>query len=260
MERKIRIIGNTALAAVPKAVRAAGQTVVGAAAMIAAFATTVDAARAEGPVVVELFTSQGCSSCPPADDFLGELAGRKDVIALALHVDYWDYLGWRDTFALPGNTDRQKAYRAELNNRSIYTPQAMIDGVADVVGSRQAELLRTISKAREVPNLAAVSFDDIDGRMIARVAPSDPDTRPKNAATVWMATYAPVQSVVIQRGENAGRTQKYHNVVMSWVNMGEWRGGEAEYDAPMPEGAGGAAVLVQVGRGGPILGAAEYRR
>lgn len=210
--------------------------------------------------MVELFTSQGCSSCPPADDFLGELAAKDGVIALALHVGYWDYLGWRDTFALPGNTERQKAYRATQGKRSIYTPQAMIDGVSDVVGSRRSELLQTISRAQKTPNPANVSFDDVDGRMIARVIPTNGGVSLNKPATVWMATYAPVQSVAIQRGENAGRTQRYHNVVTSWVKMGEWRGGEAEYDAPMAEGAGGAAVLVQMGRGGPILGAAEYRR
>ncbi len=217
-------------------------------------------AEDDGPVVVELFTSQGCSSCPAADAFLGELAQRDGVIALALHVDYWDYLGWRDNFALPENTYRQKAYRSERRLRSIYTPQAMVDGVVDVVGSRKSDLREAIQAARAIPNPARVGFDDVNGRMIARIAPVKEDMTLKKPATVWMLTYAPPQTVDIQRGENAGRKLTYHNVVTSWVRMGEWRGEATNYDAPMPEGAGGAVVLVQAGKAGAILGAAEYRR
>lgn len=210
-------------------------------------------------MVVELFTSQGCSSCPPADEILGQLAGQEGVIALALHVDYWDYLGWTDSFALPGHTRRQKEYRVERRLRAIYTPQVMIDGQTDVVGNREADLQKAIRAARARPNPARVQFDDVDGRMIARVTPAAAGDRAETA-TVWMVTYAPPQTVAIQRGENAGRTITYHNVVTSWMRMGEWRGGEADYDAPMPEGAEGAVVLVQEGTAGQILGAAEYRR
>jgi hypothetical protein len=218
-------------------------------------------ARAEeGPVVVELFTSQGCSSCPPADEILGELTGRDNVIALALHVDYWDYLGWRDSFALPGHTKRQKAYRAALGARAIYTPQILIDGEADVVGSREGEVLNAIRAARAKPKPAKVGFDDMNGRMIARVAPVEEGAAPRKPATVWMVTYAEPQTVAIARGENAGRTITYFNAVTSWTRMGEWRGEATNYDAPMPEGAAGAVVLVQEGKAGPILGAAEYRR
>ena len=213
-----------------------------------------------GPVLVELFTSQGCHSCPPADAILGELAQRPDVIALALHVDYWDYLGWRDSLAIPGNTDRQKEYRETRRQRSIYTPQAMIDGEIDVVGSREYDMGRAIEIARDKPNPARVEFDDVNGRMIARIAPRVEDYGLSKPATVWMVTYALPQTVDIQRGENAGKTLTYHNVVTSWVRMGEWRGEATNYDAPMAEGAGGAVVLIQAGRGGPILGAAEYRR
>lgn len=214
----------------------------------------------QGPVVVELFTSQGCHSCPPADDILAELAARDDVIALALHVDYWDYLGWKDAFALPGHVKRQKDYRRTLKARSIYTPQAMIDGEADAVGSRRSDVYSAIQAAKAKPNPAEVGFDDIGGRMIARVAPATEESAPGEPATVWMVTYAAPQEVDIRRGENAGRTLTYHNVVTSWIRMGEWRGEATNYDAPMPEGAAGAVVLVQEGAAGRILGAAEYRR
>jgi len=217
-------------------------------------------AAEDGPVVVELFTSQGCSSCPPADEILGELSARTDVIALALHVDYWDYLGWRDSFALPGHVTRQKAYRAALGTRAIYTPQMMIDGETDVVGSRKDEVQKAIRAARSAPNPARVGFDDVNGRMIARVAPNGEGAEPARPATVWMVTYAGPRTVEIQRGENAGRTITYHNVVTSWTRMGEWRGEATNYDAPMPEGAAGAVVLVQEEIAGRILGAAEYRR
>ena len=203
------------------------------------------AARADdGPVVVELFTSQGCSSCPLADEILAELSQRDDVIALALHVNYRDYLGWQDSFALPGHVKRQKAYRRALKARSIYTPQAMIDGEADAVGSRRSDVYSAIQAAKAKPNPAEVGFDDIGGRMVARVAPAAEGAAPGKPATVWMVTYAAPQTVVIQRGENAGRTLTYHNVVTSWTRMGEWRGEAPNYDAPMPEGAGGAVVLL----------------
>jgi len=215
---------------------------------------------AGGPVVVELFTSQGCSSCPAADAILGELASQEGVIALALHVDYWDYLGWTDSFALPGHTRRQKEYRGERRLRAIYTPQVMVDGETDVVGNRMPEIQKAIRAAEARPNPARVGFDDINGRMVARVSPSAEDAPDRDPATVWMVTYAEPRTVEIQRGENAGRTLTYYNVVTSWTRMGEWRGEATNYDAPMPEGAAGVVVLVQEGQGGPILGAAEYRR
>jgi len=227
---------------------------------VAAALSAAPATADDGPVVVELFTSQGCNSCPPADAILGELANSDGVIALALHVDYWDYLGWRDSFALPGHVKRQKAYRASLGTRAIYTPQIMIDGATDVVGNREDEIQKAIRAAQATPNPAHVGFDDMNGRMIARVAPNEDQAAPSKPAAVWMVTYAEPQTVAIQRGENAGRTITYYNVVTSWVKMGEWRGEATNYDAPMPEGAAGAVVLVQEGKAGPILGAAEYRR
>ena len=208
-------------------------------------------ARASGPVVVELFTSQGCSACPPADALLGELSERPDVVALALHVDYWDYLGWRDAFASPANTRRQRAYAPRLDARSVFTPQAVVDGRASVVGSRRVELLEEIALAAAIPDAVAVMIERANGSV--RVA-LEPRIEEAGDARILFFVYERPQQVVVGGGENATRRLVYHNAVRDFWSLGTWSGAAMELSAPRPEDARGVAVLVQR-RDGAILGA-----
>ena len=223
--------------------------------ILVAFAAAVPA-RAGQPVVVELYTSQGCSSCPPADELLTELATRDDVVALSLHVDYWDYLGWRDVFARHEFTERQKAYRDVAGERSVYTPQMVVHGDGRVVGSRRADVLAAMERAALRPDLAKVELGRGDGRLWA-------DIRPTGAfagkAVVWMVGYESMPAPVeVLRGENSGRTIIHRNVARSWMKIGEITdAAAARLSAPIPEGATGIAVIVQHGRVGPVLGAAK---
>ncbi|MEM7075477.1 MAG: DUF1223 domain-containing protein [Pseudomonadota bacterium] len=173
------------------------------------------------PVVVELYTSQGCSSCPPADAFLHELAERDDVLALAMHVDYWDYIGWKDSFARPEHTARQRAYAKADGRRMIYTPQMIIDGQDHVIGNRPKDVLDVIKAHRARPDTVAlevrregeeivISADRLDGA-------ADP-------LRVQLVRYAPRDTVDILRGENAGRTLSYANIVTDMRVLGTWGG------------------------------------
>ena len=209
------------------------------------------------PVVVELFTSQGCSSCPPADALLGELAMRQDIVALSLHVDYWDYIGWKDTFASPITTARQRAYAQALRSRYVYTPQMVIDGQFDVVGSRRNEVRDLIAKAARQGKTLDIRFETEDGGRI--VIPAG--RAPEGGATVWLAVYDGLQETKVERGENRGRSLRYHHVVRELEELGTWTGEELviPLDLAAAEAAGraGCAVFVQQGRAGRILGAAK---
>ena len=216
-------------------------------------ATLAGPVSAEGPVVVELFTSQGCSACPPADALLAELSERADVVALGLHVDYWDYLGWTDRFGDAANTRRQRGYVAGLGERSVYTPQIVIDGAASTVGSRREEVLEEIALAAAAPDAAELALSrDGDGLVV--------EVRPRAAfeatARLLYFIYERPVRVRVRAGENAGRTVVYHNVVRDWGTAGFWFGGEAAYALPVPEDARGVAVLLQAD-GGPVLAAAK---
>ncbi len=211
------------------------------------------------PVVIELFTSQGCSSCPPADALLGELAERADVIALSLHVDYWDYIGWRDPYGSPQNTERQRAYAEELGLRYIYTPQMVIDGRYDVVGSRRDEVLASLEKAAKRRKPVAVEFVPSNGGTVVIPAGHAPD----RGATIWLAIFDEGYETRVKRGENAGRTIRNANVVRRMERLGTWMGERLEIplnlDSAAARGNFGCAVLVQQGRNGPILGAGLMR-
>lgn len=229
------------------------------AAAAGASSAQADGARRDGPVVVELFTSQGCSSCPPADALLAEeLADRPDVIALSLHVDYWDYLGWRDVHARHAFTERQVAYRDMAGARSIYTPQMVIDGRARVVGSRRAEVMEALHAAAAAPPACKVALGR-DGKGLW--AEIEPMRNFPGEAVVWLVGYetAP-RPVKIKRGENQGLTIENRNVVTSWLKLGMiGAGAKTVLRAPTPEGADAVAVIVQHGRVGPVLGAAKLR-
>lgn len=222
-------------------------------AVIAASGFHVPAATAETMPVVELYTSQGCSSCPPADEFLGELVAGGEVIALSLHVDYWDYLGWRDAFASPDNTRRQVAYRDAVKARSVYTPQIVVNGVDRMVGSNRSEVLASIRRHAQTPASARIDLAVEDGMLKVEISPVRPVDAP---CTVWVVAYHSPSPVAIEDGENRGRTITYHNVTKDFMRLGVWKGGgQRSVTAPIPSGASGMAVLLQEGGYGRIVAA-----
>lgn len=223
--------------------------------ILAGWLALAGAVEAGETVVVELFTSQGCSSCPPADRILGELAGERDVIALAFHVDYWDYLGWRDEFASPAFTNRQRAYARAAGERSIYTPQMVVGGKDHVIGSKGMKVSQLVRAHMSAPQPVDVRLQR-QGNTVAVRASAD-GAIPR--VSVQLITYTPKATVAIRRGENAGRTLTYHNVVRQVTPLGAWDGrGAFSASASVPAGMP-VVVLVQAGGAGPILGAAHLR-
>ncbi|MEM7523188.1 MAG: DUF1223 domain-containing protein [Pseudomonadota bacterium] len=218
-------------------------------------AAGANAQSAQPPVLVELFTSQGCSSCPPADAYLGEIADRDDIIALSLHVDYWDYLGWRDIFASPSHTQRQRNYAAMMRERMIYTPQVVVQGREHVVGSRTSDVDEAIARqAADASAAYALIFVKLnDDKLVAEIEPIAAAGRAKGR--VLMAWYTRAETVKIQRGENSGRDIVYHNVVKGWADLGVWRGARTALTASKPMDADGVAIMIQANDGGPILAA-----
>jgi hypothetical protein len=210
------------------------------------------------PVVVELFTSQGCSSCPPADAVLGELGDRADVLALSFHVTYWDRLGWPDTFGLEASTQRQRSYAAQLDTNGLYTPQMVIGGRVDVVGSRRGrvrEAIDLLASHREPGLPIAIEAEHLrlgDGEA-GRDLPVD--------ATIWLFGIDREHDVTIYRGENRGRQIRYHNVVREVTELGRWSGSALDLALPLrrlaAEGRDSAAVLVQSAGTGEILAASQ---
>jgi len=203
------------------------------------------------PAVLELFTSEGCSSCPPAEAYVGELAQRPNVLALAFHVDYWDDLGWRDRFGLPESVQRQRVYAKALGLSSVYTPQAVIDGRADFVGSDVASIDKRLSEKRSGVAVGVAVHDgevQIDIGMQERAAPSD----------VILIAYLRNAVSNIARGENSGRTLTEFNIVRAIRTLGRWDGRMQQYRAALkslPSDATDVAVLVQPSGQGPITGA-----
>lgn len=256
-------------------------------------ATATAQAGGARPVVVELFTSQGCSSCPQADAYFAKLSQRSDVLALSLPVTYWDMLGWKDTLATDANTRRQKAYAMAMGHGGVYTPQVIVDGVQDIVGSRSAIIEAAIdARARAID--ASIAGDsghiaeagatvtrissggDEAGAAIAQrrtdpVVPVSMSETPQemhinigaaegaNNATVWMMHLRSAVNVAIKAGENAGRTVSYHNVVGDVRAVGVWKGPSLSLTLPRSAMAGlphdGVAIIVQQGGAGHVIGA-----
>ncbi len=212
-------------------------------------------ASAQDPVLVELFTSQGCSACPPADALLAELATRDDVIALALHVDYWNYLGWQDIFSTPANTRRQRAHIEALGGRVVFTPDIVVNGAASMIGSRRAEVLAAIEQAKATPAALAVEVRHEGSAMVADITPRGETETP---ARVLYFVYETPVTVEVTRGENAGRRLTYHNAVRSWSSLGDWSGEAQRFEAPVPQDALGVAVVVERISDGRVLGAGRY--
>ena len=209
-----------------------------------AMLVSAESVRADGPVLVELFTSQGCNSCPPADAYLGDLAKRKDVVALAFHVDYWDQLGWKDPFADAAWTRRQRQYSRALRTTQIYTPQMVIDGGVHAIGSDRASVERLIGDAakRQRPAVALKRAPDgldlrIDGQ---------------GEGEIWVVGYDPRHETKVPRGENAGKTLAEFNVVRGIRQVDAWKGGALSRllaAAELPPGAAHAVLIQEAGLG-----------
>ena len=262
---------------------------------IACFVISSFAARAGNPVaVLELFTSQGCSSCPPADRLVGQLSNDPALIALSIPIDYWDYLGWRDTLASPAHSARQRAYARIRGDGQVYTPQIVVNGAADALGSDQGSVERAIAQANHktgvmsLPvhlsvsngtlNINVISADKTQGEAQAGLQGSvqsavqaftQPSTQPaaqsstQPSAEVWLCPVSKSVAVAIGRGENRGRTVTYHNVVRNWVKLGNLSATQTSWNVPIAQirtdGIDAAAIVVQEGtreRPGIILGAA----
>jgi hypothetical protein len=219
----------------------------------------VRSAEAANPTVVELFTSQGCSSCPPADELLGELSRRPDVLAFSMPVDYWDYIGWKDTFASPENTARQRGYARSMHHRSIYTPEMVIGGMFDVVGSDRSKVTATLGSAMaQRPGETHVDVRPAQTSFTVTVH----EGKAERPATVWLVRYDPEHSVAIRAGENNGRHVTYYNVVRTMKQIGMWTGRKLDVvvqRATLNEMPGErSAVIVQYGQTGPIVGARDF--
>jgi hypothetical protein len=214
---------------------------------VAAFATAIPAAAQSRPVVVELFTSQGCSSCPPADRLLAELAARPGVLALGFHVDYWDRLGWRDRFSSPAATERQNFYATLFHRREVYTPQMVVDGTGELVGSHRSEVLGAVEAARPAAT-APIAFA-ADRRSVTVGSGA-------GGGHILLVRFELRRLTDVAAGENAGRTAEDIDVVQKLVSLGDWTGTPLSFAVDPPGDNEGLAVLVQ-GAGGNMLGAAS---
>jgi hypothetical protein len=215
------------------------------------------AAAAKTPVVVELYTAQGCASCVEANAYAAELAERPDVLVLTFPVDYWDYLGWPDTFAKPEFDERQKAYVAKLSLREPYTPQVVVDGRAQAGGRKSEQIDKLIREAAQAPK------NPPDMRFIGpRRVDVGSGRVPRGGAEVWLVRYeADPPEVAVKSGDNRGQTIVYKNVVRELKRLGPWRGRPTAYRLPKTKEDGlETAVLVQAARGGRVLAVAAPSR
>ena len=231
---------------------------------VCAIVAIIRPAHAEPRAVVELFTSQGCSSCPPADQIIGELAQDPAVIALSMPIDYWDYLGWKDTLADSRFSARQKAYSQMRGDREVYTPQVVVNGSAQVIGSDRAGIESAIADTKKADGvMSALVSMTVSGKQInVSIAGSGKGLGPAHGE-VWICSISKAVPISIGRGENSGREITYHNVVRNLLKVGDWDGTPGSWTVPLEnisrEGVDAAVVYVQDGsrdRPGPMLGAA----
>ncbi len=209
-----------------------------------------------GPVVVELYTSQGCSSCPPADEFLRQLAKRDDVIPMALHVDYWDYIGWKDTFGQAKFTKRQKGYARAAGKRMIYTPQMVIAGQEHVVGNKPGQVSRLIKSHKAQDTGIDLKVSRSGNKVLIEAEADRPSKRPMWVQLVRLRDLA---SVDIKRGENAGKKITYSNIVSDWQRIDTWDGDSPLSISRPVKGTDQVVVILQAADYGPILAAARTR-
>lgn len=210
---------------------------------------------AAGPWAIELFTSQGCSSCPPADARLGTLAQRPDIVALSYHVDYWDYIGWKDPFASHLTTVRQQGYARVLNQRYVYTPEMVVDGIGHDPGVDAGPIRTLLADAeRRSPKRATPQMSRApDGAVTVALSAFHVEGGP---ADVVLVVYDRRHSTPVHDGENGGRTLENFNVVRRFEVLDRWQGGETRWTiaADRVQSGQGLAVLVQRANQGPMLG------
>jgi hypothetical protein len=219
-----------------------------AAALICTSLTVLPPASAgETRAVIELFTSQGCSSCPPADKLAGELAKDPSLLIMTLPVDYWDYLGWKDTLAQHGHSNRQRAYAETRGDREIYTPQVVVNGIVHVLGSDKAAIDGAIAQTRRsaAPLTLPLTMSVAGGKVTVTV-PAAMDAH--NSGEVWLCPITSKVPVVIDRGENRGNTLTYYNVVRRWVKLGDWSGKAQTFNTPVADLANAKVSLQDVDR------------
>jgi hypothetical protein len=233
--------------------------------LLIAIVVGANAARAGEPkALIELFTSQGCSSCPPADKLFGELAADPSLVVMSVPIDYWDYLGWKDTLANPAHSARQRAYGRVRGDRQVYTPQAVINGAAHALGSDRAAIERAVTQTDQKSGVMSLPILLTAGGTELNVQVESAENEHANGE-VWLCPLTKSVPVEIGRGENRGHTIAYHNVVRDWIKLGDWTGTKAAWHVPLAQlvasGADSAVVIVQEGsheKPGIILGAA-YR-
>jgi hypothetical protein len=231
---------------------------------VCAIVAIIRPAHADPRAVVELFTSQGCSSCPPADQIIGELAKDPSVIALSMPIDYWDYLGWKDTLADARFSARQKAYSQMRGDREVYTPQVVVNGSMHVIGSDRAGIESAIGNTKKADGVMSVpvTMTQAGKQITVSVAASSKGPAAMHGE-VWICSISKSVPISIGRGENSGREVIYHNVVRNLLKVGDWNGSSGSWTVPLEnisrEGVDAAVVYVQDGnrdKPGPMLGAA----
>jgi hypothetical protein len=230
-----------------------------------AFAATIGLAgpvwAQQSPIVVELYTSQGCAACPPADDLLNQMAQHDEILPLALHVDYWDYIGWADTFGQAAFSERQKSYARNMGRKSVYTPQMIIGGLDDVQGNAAMQVMGLVAEHRMNPFGAGNVTVEIAKRADGGVTiTAQAQNLLEFATDVQLVHFLDEATVEIHSGENAGRHMTYRNIVTDWSVLGAWDGAQTfrhTVTDDLPEGTGLAVVIQEQGLG-PILGAARF--
>jgi len=218
----------------------------------------------EPRAVVELFTSQGCSSCPPADNIIGELSKDPSIIALSMPIDYWDYLGWKDTLADARFSARQKAYSHMFSDRGVYTPQVIVNGSAHVISSDRAGIEGAIGDTQKADGVMSLPVTmTLSGKQINVSVAASGKGPTSMHGEVWICSVTREIPISIGRGENRGREITYHNVVRNLLKVGDWNGSSGSWTVPLEnisrDGVDAAVVYVQDGtrdKPGPMLGAA----
>jgi hypothetical protein len=233
---------------------------------VCAIVAVIRPAHADPRAVVELFTSQGCSSCPPADKIIGDLAKDPSVIALSMPIDYWDYLGWKDTLADSRFSARQKAYSASRGDRNVYTPQLVVNGSVQVIGSDRAKIDSAIGDTAKADGVMSVPVSiAVAGKQVTVSVAASTKGPAASLGEVWICSVTKEVPISIGKGENRGQKVTYHNVVRNLLKVGDWNGSAGSWTVPLEnisrEGIDAAVVLVQGGsreKPGAMLGAA-YR-
>ena len=230
---------------------------------ICAIVAVIRPAHADPRAVVELFTSQGCSSCPPADKIIGELAKDPSIIAMSMPIDYWDYLGWKDTLADSRFSARQKAYSRMRGDREVYTPQAVVNGSVHVIGSDRSSIENAIGATRKGDEVMSIPVTMTQSGKQITVSVAAASKVPAKHGEVWICSISKSVPISIARGENHGKEITYHNVVRNLVKLGDWNGNPGSWTVPLDsvahDGVDAAVAYVQDGsrdEPGPMLGAA----